>query len=281
MATSNQERFSLRVGVQVFFYARTKIGAWWNRMPLNNEFWRLYYNERAGVSLVSGASVHRVDAGRLVLVPPRFQGEGVIRGEMMHSFVHFDINGLPHGLVPVLFPRPMNVPGGHVLDTLVADWISECGRPREGDAITQGLRAEALVSQAFAACWEVAGVEQRPEWRAWKEHSPRLASIEAWMVSRLDQDLSVPRLAEWAGFSPNHFRRLFVRVFGMNPAAYVTQLRIREAARLLLFDAPGIEEISVRAGFVDRHHFSRVFRAVTGETPAAYRSRRKNQASSG
>ena len=96
------------------------------------------------------------------------------------------------------------------------------------------------------------------------------------MENRLDEDLSVARLAKWIGCSPDHFRRQFARIFGINPSAHVTQLRIKEAARLLLFSQVSIDEIAENTGYLDRFHFTRVFRKQTGESPAAYRKRKLN-----
>lgn len=258
--------FSIRIYVN--WHAR--IGPEWNDTPLHNEYWRLYYNRQAGVTLVSPSVSLPIAARRLIIIPPRFQGRGLIRREVVnHRFVHFDVAGLPHGLIPLFFPAPMEVPGGPLLDLLVASWVNE-PQASAGD-LPLTLQAEALASHALAACWQARRLSGHPAWKAWMERSPQMARLGEWMEHHTAEDLSVARLAAMAGYTPDHFRRVFSRVFGVNPSVYAAQLRIKEAARLLVLSNSSIEEIAEQTGFSDRHHFTRVFRASTGETPAAYR----------
>ncbi len=80
--------------------------------------------------------------------------------------------------------------------------------------------------RTHVAGWPTFGSRRRPHrcrtcfvrnrWRAWQERSPRLAALQPWMASRLDQDLSVATLARQSGYSTDHFRRIFFSVFGTN-----------------------------------------------------------------
>jgi len=264
--------------IRVYEHEETRIEARWNRMPLYSEFWRLYCNRQNGAALVTENQRMPMRAGRLYLVPPRFPGWGEVRGCVGHAYGHFDVIGLPHGLAPLLFPRPIEVASTSESDALLRHWLKDLRQPTPAGLLPALLRAESLAAQAFAECWERAAVSESAVWRAWMERSPRMARLEEWMGTRLDEDLSVARLAEWIGFTPDHFRRQFVRIFGMNPSRYVTQLRIKEAARLLLFSQTSIDEVAESTGFLDRFHFTRVFRNQTGENPAAYRRRNLNYA---
>ena len=84
-------------------------------------------------------------------------------------------------------------------------------------------------------------------------------------------------LARKAGLSVATFNRAFKRHFGTTPARYVTEIRVREATRLLLqTDAP-IDAIAEQSGFPNRAYFSRVFRQVTDEAPASFRRKHRRQ----
>lgn len=262
---------SFRLGIRAYFHARTRVGSWWNGLPLHNEFWRLYYNEQPGMTLVGALVHHVVPPRRLVLIPPRFHGTGLVPGEMEHAFMHFDVIGLPHALISQLFPAPVNLPFQLSLKRLCADWLKMLRRRPTPEALPDYLEVEALACRAMAACWRMKGIDQQTPWIAWRNGSPQLASLETWISERLDQNLTIPTLAKHCSYSTDHFRRVFQQVFGMNPAAYVTHLRIKGAARFLMFGNLSIEEIADKTGFVDRHHFSRVFRKSTGQSPAAYR----------
>jgi len=261
---------SCSFNVSIYINWQTRIDREWNDTPLYDEFWRLYYNLQPGVTLTAPSVRLPLRARSLIVVPPRFQGRGLIRDGMVdHHFVHFDVEGLPHGLIPLLFPVPWEVPRGSLTGLLTTSWLKE--PPTHIGDLPMTLHTEALVAHILAVCWQTRGLSAHPAWKAWMERSPKMAQLGDWMEHNVGEDLSVARLATIAGYSPEHFRRLFARVFGTNPSVYVSQLRIKEASRLLVFSNSSIEEIAEQTGFSDRHHFTRVFRAATGTTPAAYR----------
>lgn len=81
---------------------------------------------------------------------------------------------------------------------------------------------------------------------------------------------TIEDLAGLSGITPRHMIRSFRKATGMPPHAYLRQLRIGEARRLLERDLP-IAEIALATGFADQAHFSKVFKQVTGATPGRYR----------
>src|SRR5262249_57208856 len=62
---------------------------------------------------------------------------------------------------------------------------------------------------------------------------PGISEVQAWIADHLEEDLSVPALAERAFMSARNFARVFVREVGMTPAAYVEALRVERARKLL------------------------------------------------
>lgn len=93
-----------------------------------------------------------------------------------------------------------------------------------------------------------------------------------YVVEHLDGDLSLARVSEFAGISPEHLTRLFAAELGIPFHRYVRGVRIHQA-RSYLRDWPdrSILEISLEVGFQSASHFSRAFREQTGMTPSAYR----------
>ena len=62
-----------------------------------------------------------------------------------------------------------------------------------------------------------------------------------------------------------------VEHFGKPFVAYVAEVRVGQACRLLLEDELGIAEIAERAGFNNLANFNRRFRLLKGVTPSEYR----------
>jgi len=92
------------------------------------------------------------------------------------------------------------------------------------------------------------------------------------MVAQLDQELSLKDLAAASYLSPFHFARLFKKLTGTTPHAYLAALRTATAQKLLAETDLSVTEISVRVGYSSPSHFSRGFRQATGLTPRAFRT---------
>jgi len=86
-----------------------------------------------------------------------------------------------------------------------------------------------------------------------------------------DAGLDVAQLARAAGCSRWHLARRFAETFGIGPAAYVLELRLRTAQRLLAASDAPLAEVARGAGFGDPLHFAHAFRRHVGMPPGAFR----------
>jgi AraC family transcriptional regulator len=109
------------------------------------------------------------------------------------------------------------------------------------------------------------------QFKADDKYQPALLAALVHIQTHLDGDLSLPALAERAGFSPFHFHRLFTSYVGEPVKEYVRRLRLeRGAYRLKISQAP-VLEIALEAGFKTHETFTRAFTRRFGLTPSAYR----------
>lgn len=83
--------------------------------------------------------------------------------------------------------------------------------------------------------------------------------------------ITLDELAICAGLSPFHFLRVFVQELGVTPHAYLNQIRVREAKRMLSAGAP-CAQVALECGFCDQSHMTRAFKRVSGITPGQYQS---------
>ncbi|HKZ81456.1 MAG TPA: AraC family transcriptional regulator [Pyrinomonadaceae bacterium] len=91
------------------------------------------------------------------------------------------------------------------------------------------------------------------------------------MHAQLNQELSLKEIAAASYLSPFHFARLFKKLTGTTPHAYLADLRLAQAQVLLADSDLSITEISSRVGYASASHFSKAFRQTTGMTPRAFR----------
>lgn len=93
-------------------------------------------------------------------------------------------------------------------------------------------------------------------------------------VHCVEADLSLQKIAEYAGLSPNYFSLVFKSETGHTVRQCIENSRIEIARRLLENHNMKIVDVAEKCGFSSAGYFSKVFRNVTGMTPAAYRKGR-------
>jgi AraC family transcriptional regulator len=91
------------------------------------------------------------------------------------------------------------------------------------------------------------------------------------MHAHMHRDLSLEEIARAAHLSPFHFARLFKKLTGATPHAYLAGLRAARAQALLAETDLPVTEVGARVGYMSSSHFARAFRQATGLSPRAYR----------
>ena len=116
-------------------------------------------------------------------------------------------------------------------------------------------------------------------WRMRVDPDPRLPLVAQrardYLHSHLHQDIGLDDLAHVTGVDRFRLSRAFKAAFGLAPHAYLIQLRLTRARRLL---ARGELPVNVAAalGFADQSHLGRWFQRAYRMTPADYRKRCSN-----
>lgn len=99
----------------------------------------------------------------------------------------------------------------------------------------------------------------------------RLRRAIEFMHDNCSRELSLAEIAAHAYLSAFHFARLFKKITGTTPHAYLAMLRIERARRLLAETDQPITEVGSLVGYPGQSHFTKVFREMTGMTPLAFR----------
>lgn len=95
----------------------------------------------------------------------------------------------------------------------------------------------------------------------------------AFIVDHLtDPELTVQAVADAVHLSPRQLARVFGE-HGVSPSRYITDTRMRRAARLLAAGEHTVQEVAAMCGYSSVSHFSRTFTAHSTQSPSAYRAR--------
>jgi AraC family transcriptional regulator len=162
-----------------------------------------------------------------------------------------------------------------------------CALPEPGElparsvnALGARLRGE-LRRQDDAAALEIEAITLRLLLSNAKDDMRRERAVPQWLLRVREmlhahgmERLTLTDLACCAARHPVQISREFHRYFGCTIGAYVRQVRIARAQRLLSRDEMSVAEIALACGFSDQSHFTTQFRRLTGLPPKRFRDSR-------
>lgn len=99
----------------------------------------------------------------------------------------------------------------------------------------------------------------------------RVNTVVAYIEEHAAETVGVKKLASVVNMSPFHFARMFKGALGVPPHAYITNVRMERAKRLLATSNMSLREIATTVGYQTQAHFTGVFHKQVGTTPRAYR----------
>ncbi len=98
-----------------------------------------------------------------------------------------------------------------------------------------------------------------------------ITGIVRYLQEHLKEEITLNILAEEFHLSAQYISQLFKNEIGVNFLAYLTNIRMENAKKLLLSTSLSIAEISEQSGYGDYRVFTKVFKKSEGITPSQYR----------
>ena len=104
-----------------------------------------------------------------------------------------------------------------------------------------------------------------------KQEERTITGITRYLQEHLAEEISLSVLAEQFHLSPQYISQLFKSEIGVNFLAYLTNIRMEKAKKLLLSTSLSIAEVAEQSGYGDYRVFTKVFKKSEGVTPSQYR----------
>jgi AraC-like DNA-binding protein len=220
----------------------------------------VFHHRGSGLSQATGGGLIPFAAGDVALHAPRVQHHqpGERDGEDWCLHLRLPCRW------PTTLPGLVHLPGGTGFDQDAFAALTEnpAAELPSAAALARDLRAGALLADALAA------IGRRPRADAVADHAVRCQEI-------LDRRFAgiglIDDVAAELGLSPDRLRHLFTARFAMGPRAYLRQVRLRAAQRLLGATMLGLDEIANRCGIGNARQLCDLFRELIGTTPGAWR----------
>ena len=125
--------------------------------------------------------------------------------------------------------------------------------------LSQDKGARTLASSSFAP-----GGEDR--------ESRRVSKVKDYISVHFAEELRLEDLSAMVGMTPSSFSRFFKRHTTRTLVEYINDVRLGNAARMLVDTSAGISEICYACGFNNLSNFNRTFKARRGYTPREFRA---------
>ncbi len=103
----------------------------------------------------------------------------------------------------------------------------------------------------------------------------RLSRVLDYMSTHFADRIDLQRLAREAGMSKFHFAHLFRERTGMSPHAYLVQLRMSAARRMLASTERTVAEIAASVGYGSPAHFGAAFQRRYEMSPGTFRAKHR------
>lgn len=225
-----------------------------------HEFYEIEY-------IVSGEGTYTVDGtaypispGSLFFMTPINTHSVDARYATVYNLMFSGDMGNPAILAKLAFQSPVILRADPSADrfftALMDELASHCG-----DREYAGILLDPLLSKLTRSA--EAGPQR-------KTLSP-INQAELYILNHLKADLTLAAVAARFGFSPSYFSRLFAAETGKSFKAYVSELRLDFAKKLLIQTSMTVSHICEECGFRDYPNFIRRFTQYAGMTPSAYR----------
>ena len=220
---------------------------------------------------ISGKAEYRLSTGRKITVLPGdvifFDKESSYLALTLEEYRHYTVNfeleePLAAGLLQDGGVSIIRKEGGGVYKGLFAGLVQIWKEKRFGFQ----LRAASVLYELFAHFFTDSALDGESDYL-----KRRLLPVTEVLARRYFEPLTVAELAGIADMSVTHFRREFLRVFGISAIRYRDEVRLLHAKDALSSGAYTVVEAGRACGFSDASYFARFFKKHTGVCAEEYK----------
>ena len=98
-----------------------------------------------------------------------------------------------------------------------------------------------------------------------------ITSITRYLQEHLSEEISLAILSEEFHLNPQYISQLFKSEIGVGFLAYLTNIRMEKAKKLLLSTSLSVAEVAEQSGYGDYRVFTKTFKKSEGITPSQFR----------
>ncbi|MBS1601711.1 MAG: helix-turn-helix transcriptional regulator [Bacteroidetes bacterium] len=266
------------------------LGAKWNYKDVLSPYYRMYYIDGGQGLIYSQKQTWSLEPGFMYLIPGFTLCNLLCTARLSQYFIHFfedtgDGISLFHNSNTVFKVRASDMDIANFKRLLQINPCRKLNRsdnPRAYEKHAYYQEYEELNnSQSYDLFLETQGillqlvskfVPLKNQTRTDSTGIPsKVMDLLGYIQLNLGNPLTVTSLARLVSLHPDYLSRLFVKMTGQRPLAYIHNKRIERAQHLIVTTDMSLSQIAETMGFDNVQHFTKVFRKITSLTPGRYR----------
>ena len=271
-----------------FSIRKDKVPYFYNRLHFHPEFELVFIEKGSGTQFI-GDSIGRFEAGDMILVGANLthmwrcdeeyfskqskQAEATV----IHFHPHFLGQGffyLPeHRSLLAMLEKAgqgLKIQGG--TKSQVKQLLQKLLKSKDEDRVILLL----LILQAIAQSNETDIIASKELTLAHsKAETSKLDRIYQYVMDNFHEKITLEKAASLVNISPKSFCRYFKSHTRKTFSAFLIEIRIAHACKLLQQEEKSVYEVCYESGFNNLSNFNRFFKKLTGKTPLEYKKQVK------
>ena len=146
---------------------------------------------------------------------------------------------------------------------------------RKAFSVWSGKR-KGYYHKTLSVLYEIIGELSEPKYSPESKESIIEPAVKYISENYLNENISVPHLAEVCNVSETYLKNLFNLRFGVSPKKYITKLKMEYAVELMSSSLFPISRIAEILNYENIYYFSRVFKKEMGISPTEYMNKCKS-----
>jgi AraC-like DNA-binding protein len=198
----------------------------------------------------------------------RYEAEHDRAAPLVVNFFHFELRGVPRDFTPpveVMRTAHPDFADAMMHRILALQSKADPDARRSAENLFGALLGEFVRETAARATDPAEAVIDR-------HHREIIQRLAAEIRESPAKARTVVEMARVAGYSVDHFSRIFAKITGQRPQDWVIEARLVRARQLLVETDLTISQIADALNFRDVFFFSRQFRQKTGRSPTEFRA---------
>ena len=128
------------------------------------------------------------------------------------------------------------------------------------------------MQNSFSVLYNIYAEAIKAENKSYVKQNKLFSKIASYILENYTSSvINVADIANYAGISEVHLRRIFKSATNTTPIKYINYLRLEKAKNMLINSNYSVNEIALLVGFEDAYYFSRIFKKEFGISPSEYK----------